>query len=133
RSIPLKYKLDGKIKSLNISQIQVANEEFQVNTNDGQLIIKIGSPTRTVIGKKEYQITYTAENAILNFGDHQEFYWNVTGNESSVPINRVVYDVTFPRYFATSGDGVAVFTGSGGSQARNATFTQKSTTFSGST
>lgn len=133
RAIPLKYQLGGKTKSLNIDNVLVSNDEFQTYKEDGRVYIKIGSPSRTVIGEKEYRISYVAQNAILNFGEHQEFYYNVTGNETAAPIEHVSYTVEFPRYFATAADGVAVYTGTKGSKLTNATIKQSSTQFSGET
>ncbi len=42
--------------------------------------IRIGDPDTYVSGVREYEIIYKIENAILFFDDHDELYWNVTGN-----------------------------------------------------
>ena len=39
--------------------------------------------TRTV------EITYSVKNAIRWFDDHDELYWNVTGNDWPVPIDQL--------------------------------------------
>lgn len=47
----------------------------------GNLInIRIGDPDLYVSGLQKYEIFYKVENAILFFDDHDELYWNVTGN-----------------------------------------------------
>ncbi len=46
--------------------------------------------TRTV------QINYRVRNAIRYFDDHDEFYWNVTGNDWTVPIDHASAFVSFP-------------------------------------
>jgi hypothetical protein len=46
--------------------------------------------TRTV------EIAYTVRNAVRYFEDHDEFYWNVTGNDWPVPIDHVSAMVGFP-------------------------------------
>ena len=46
--------------------------------------------TRTVV------IAYRVSNAVRYFDDHDELYWNVTGNEWSVPIRRASAIITLP-------------------------------------
>jgi uncharacterized membrane protein YgcG len=42
-------------------------------------------------------IDYSARNAIRAFDDHDEFYWNVTGNDWPVPIDHASAFVTLPE------------------------------------
>ena len=44
-------------------------------------------------GNQTYLITYQVENAILFFDDHDELYWNVTGNDWKAPIREASADV----------------------------------------
>ena len=46
--------------------------------------------TRTVV------IAYSVSNALRYFDDHDELYWNVTGNEWPVPIHRASAIITLP-------------------------------------
>jgi uncharacterized membrane protein len=48
--------------------------------------IRIGDAKRYVKGTQTYAITYEIENVILFFNDHDELYWNVTGNYWKAPI-----------------------------------------------
>jgi hypothetical protein len=44
-------------------------------------------PDATITGSHVYKISYTVENGIgSNYQDHDEIYWNATGNEWQVPI-----------------------------------------------
>ncbi len=52
--------------------------------------------TRTVI------IHYSTPNAVRWFDDHDEFYWNVTGNDWPVPIDHASAEVTLPPNTAGS-------------------------------
>jgi uncharacterized membrane protein YgcG len=70
--------------------------------------------TRTV------EITYIVRNGIRYFADHDEFYWNVTGNDWPVPIEHATARVTFPVSAAGSLRAQA-FTGVYGSTERAAT------------
>jgi uncharacterized membrane protein YgcG len=70
--------------------------------------------TRTV------EIDYFVRNATRFFPDHDEFYWNVTGNDWPVPIDHVTATVHFPSNAAGSLRAQA-FTGAYGSAERDAT------------
>lgn len=58
--------------------------------------VKIGDPDVMISGTHTYVITYVAEGAIRYFDDHDELYWNVTGFDWKVPINRVNAIVRMP-------------------------------------
>jgi len=42
-------------------------------------------------------IDYTVRNGVRSFEDHDEFYWNVTGNDWTVPIDHASAFVTLPE------------------------------------
>lgn len=69
-------------------------------------------------GEYTYTITYRTGRQIRYFGDHDELYWNVTGNGWLFPIEEASASVSLP------GDAVPTkttfFTGPVGSQAQNA-------------
>jgi uncharacterized membrane protein YgcG len=70
--------------------------------------------TRTV------EIVYQVRNGTRFFEDHDEFYWNVTGNDWPVPIDRAAAIVHFPSAAAGSLRAQA-FTGVYGSTQHDAT------------
>ena len=70
--------------------------------------------TRTV------EIVYRVRNGTRFFEDHDEFYWNVTGNDWPVPIDHAAATVHFPTAAAGSLRAQA-FTGVYGSTERDAT------------
>ena len=70
--------------------------------------------TRTV------EIDYMVRNSIRHFEDHDEFYWNVTGNDWPVPIDHAEAHVYFPESAAGRLRAQA-FTGAYGSAQRDAT------------
>ena len=58
------------------------------------LVLKIyagGTDTERTV-----RITYRAANAVRFFKDHDEFYWNVTGNDWKVPIDEASAFVSLP-------------------------------------
>lgn len=65
-----------------------APEPYREESHNG-LFVRIGSPESTVTGVQEYLIRYTAGGALSVYDDLPELYWNVTGNEWQVPIEKV--------------------------------------------
>ena len=63
-------------------------------------------------------IQYTVSDALRFFDDHDEFYWNVTGDEWDVPIGNASANISLP--VEAKNVRANVFTGVYGSRARNA-------------
>jgi len=68
---------------------------------------------------KTVEIDYSLRNAVRYFPDHDEFYWNVTGNDWPVPIDHATANVQLPAAAAGSLRAQA-FTGAYGSSEREA-------------
>jgi uncharacterized membrane protein len=68
--------------------------------------------------RKTVLISYSAPNATRFFDDHDEFYWNVTGNDWPVPIDHASAFVKFPE--SVSGLRAQAFTGVYGSHDQEA-------------
>jgi uncharacterized membrane protein len=86
REIPFKY-IDDRGNTVKtpltvMSVTDVSGKDWKYKeTKKGNVInIRIGDPRKFVEGIQTYVITYMVENAILFFDDHDELYWNVTGN-----------------------------------------------------
>ena len=125
RRIPIEYPgPDGTGYRLYLHVISVTNEEgqnlkYDSSVSNGFRNLKIYIPdamdaTRTVL------ITYNVRNGMRFFQDHDEFYWNVTGNDWPVPIDSASATVVFPENAAGSLRAQA-FTGVYGSAERDAT------------
>jgi uncharacterized membrane protein len=68
--------------------------------------------------RKTLAIEYTVSDALRFFEDHDELYWNVTGDEWDVPLQAVSARVVLPE--RTTGIRVNVFTGAYRSRAQEA-------------
>ena len=101
REMPTLYSYDED----NDRRISVSN----VGVDDGQdprsltligsgsrLQIKIGDPNVLISGEQRYRISYLLTGALNAFPDHDEFFWNVTGEDWPVPIESVSADVLVP-------------------------------------
>jgi uncharacterized membrane protein YgcG len=102
RDIPVKYDIDLGVKyTAKIDDIEVVDEKgnnvtFDLMKEGHNQRIKIGSASHFVTGKHKYKISYTVHDAITYFDDHQEFYWNVTGNDWPIDMNTVTATVVAP-------------------------------------
>jgi uncharacterized membrane protein len=95
REIPFKYRDDfGKVittptKVLSVTDGSGKAWKYKVERTGPIIHVRIGDVKRYVEGRWTYIITYKVENVILFFKDHDELYWNVTGNYWKAPINEV--------------------------------------------
>jgi uncharacterized membrane protein YgcG len=60
---------------------------------------------------KTVRVLYRVRQALLAFADHDELYWNVTGDEWSVPIEQAEVRLTLPPGLATDAVRTLAFTG----------------------
>lgn len=102
RDLPMVYTDENDKKTYTkISVISVLqdgeNTEYKLISNDTNLRIRIGDPNRTITGRHTYQITYTATGVLRSFTNHDELYWNVTGNDWEADIENASATVTIPK------------------------------------
>lgn len=106
RKIPLKNtisRLDGTT-SKNRGQIYdvEVNNEFTTSKENGNFIIKIGSPNYTVTGDKSYTIKYTYNIGKDPLKEKDEVYYNIIGNEWDTIIKKVTFTINMPKDFDES-------------------------------
>src|SRR5207248_7932310 len=70
--------------------------QYATSRNGTNEEIKIGDPNQTLTGKQSYRLTYNVRGAFNGFTDHDELYWNVTGNQWGVPIAAAAATVLVP-------------------------------------
>jgi uncharacterized membrane protein YgcG len=93
--------------------------KYESSTANGFRDLKIFIPD-AVDATRTVEIDYTVGNGTRFFEDHDEFYWNVTGNDWPVPIDHASALVSFPSAAAGSLRAQA-FTGAYGAAERDAT------------
>jgi len=93
--------------------------KYDSSTSHGQRDLKIYIPG-AVNASRMVEIDYVVRDGTRFFEDHDEFYWNVTGNDWPVPIDHAGARVSFPGAAAGSLRAQA-FTGVYGSAERDAT------------
>jgi uncharacterized membrane protein YgcG len=100
RYTPVRYDYDDEHDRLiAITDVSVTDgagnpQQYQITDDDPNLVLKIGDPDVTVTGEHAYRISYTLHDALNPFPDHDELYWNVTGNDWEAPIDSASATVT---------------------------------------
>ena len=70
-------------------------EPFDTSYNADQVEVKIGDPDRTIKFEHQYEITYEVKNGIAsNYDDHDEIFWDITGDQWEIPIESAVATIT---------------------------------------
>ncbi|MEO5618457.1 MAG: DUF2207 domain-containing protein [Candidatus Eisenbacteria bacterium] len=125
RAIPVRYTDPrGFAYSLGLHSIRVTDEaghryDTQVSDEGAYKKIRIGDEDRTVEGRVVYVIRYRVRDAIGHFPDHDEIYWNATGNEWNTTIGTATTVVRLPVRLAQDQLESAVYTGRFGSRERD--------------
>lgn len=123
REIPrTKTNTEGKQFRLDFTKISVTNEQgtqytVQQTTDDTVLKLRIGDPDVYITGSHTYVISYVVSGALTYFSDHDELYWNATGNGWNVPVKQAISTVTLPQVVDPPALRLQCFTGPSGSTA----------------
>lgn len=103
REIPLIYTPAGREDDtrIEISSISVSDGKGTLRQTDyeggGNMVkLRIGDADTLVSGAQLYVIRYTVWGAFNQYIDHDEFYWNMTGDKWKVPIDRVRGEIVLP-------------------------------------
>ena len=101
REIPYKYRTDADRRTIELSNIRVTNGQghrltTSISNSGDNKVIRIGDADIFVSGVQTYIINYKIEGAINYFDDHDELYWNVTGDDWQVGISNTVAEVILP-------------------------------------
>ncbi|MGB0722077.1 MAG: DUF2207 domain-containing protein, partial [Gammaproteobacteria bacterium] len=79
---------------------------------DNGLRVYIGARDAAIAkGRHTYRIRYRTHRQLGYFDDHDELYWNVTGNDWRFPIDRVLARVQLPRGVAADSIRTVAYTG----------------------
>ena len=128
REIPFKYvdDLGNKIRTpldvLSVTDSTGKEWRYTVQKKGDVVYIRIGEPDTYVEGKQTYVVTYTVANALLFLSDHDEFYWNVTGNYWKAEIREASATVALTAKKISSNLWAACYTGNSGSRSSDCRF-----------
>ena len=119
RNIPLEKM---RIKVLKVADELNHSYQFTTKQEDGYLKIKIGDPNKVIKGEHNYNIFYSVVGAIGYFKEHDELYWNITGNEWEVPIEKSGAKIYLPEKISEEDLKLDCFTGPLYSREKDCTF-----------
>ena len=125
RSIPFITKnTQGKEYKLDITINSVRNEHgsdypYTTSTEGDFLRLQIGDAHKTITGVHVYTLDYTVSGALTYFSEHDELYWNSTGSEWSVDIEKATTEIHLPDTIPPESITSTCYTGTVGSSARD--------------
>lgn len=102
RTIPYtKTNKEDAVYEMTINNFSVLDNigvpyRFTEMRESGNVKLKIGDADKTITGQKVYSISYTVNGAFVPYSDHDELYWNITGNNWEVPIAKVQAGIVLP-------------------------------------
>ncbi|AJE48720.1 DUF2207 domain-containing protein [Celeribacter indicus] len=93
--------------------------ETRVLRRDGMIRIYLGDEDRLVPrGERRFRLHYRVARQIRFLGDHDELYWNITGNAWDFHVDMAAAHIRLPK--GAQATDVAAYTGPYGSDAREA-------------
>ncbi len=113
---PLQLRIDG------ISSDTSAPTPKTTYDSNGNIVIKIGDPDRTVTGFQQYTINYTVNNVIGFYDGYDELYWDVNGDQWKQPFTEVIVRLRLPEGLRQYGIPLC-YTGSYGSTSKDCSIT----------
>jgi uncharacterized membrane protein len=102
RFIPVKYKARGGNYNLRVSDVKITDESgvpqnFTTSYEGENIKFQVGDADKYVSGTKNYIISYVIRRAVNYFPDHDELYWNFTGDKWLFPIESASVKVVLPE------------------------------------
>ena len=97
-----RVNLDGDRKLMPINILSVTDDtgatyNYSLSKISDYIELKIGDEDKLVSGIKTYIIKYQVSGAITYFTDHDELYWNLTGNYWKYPIESFKASIKLPE------------------------------------
>lgn len=103
RAIPQDYQ--GHPLELRIQKISGQSGQalpYSTYEENGNLVLKIGDADAYVHGLQTYVIDYTMRGVALNLADHEEFYWDINGDQWEQTFENVQARIHVPADFAAN-------------------------------
>jgi len=114
RDLELKGTFKNHLQVLSITDVKVDGYKYKVEKKGSQLRVRIGDKDIYIDGKHTYVIQYTAFNGILNFANHEEFYWTLVPANWKEVIREARFEINLPKEVEFGPDDVKIFIGEEG-------------------
>jgi len=134
RDIPYGKTNEQKEKfTMELSQFSVTDEKgipykFSLSDTNDMKHLKIGDANTLVSGGHIYVISYKVQGALTAFSDHDELYWNIVGDQWTVPVAKASASVVFSFQESPDNIRLSCFTGATGSTDQGCTTSWKKDT-----
>jgi len=106
RSIPLSNRVERLDGTVSLNRAKVENVEvdstFELSSESGDRILKIGDADFTLTGPKDYTIRYTYGLGRDPLKDRDEFYFNIIGQNWDTAIGNITFSIVMPKEFDQS-------------------------------
>ncbi len=100
RTLPISYRNGDRTYALPIhflsATVDGAEVDAKVTKADGELTIRLGDPDVVITGAHTYVIRYATDDAVTDWSDHQELYWNVHGTGWGVTAEKASFTLQGP-------------------------------------
>lgn len=103
RALPQTYQ--GHSVGLQVDRITDASGhqlKYTTSTSNDNTVLKIGDPDKYTHGIQEYDISYHLQNVTAKYSDHDEFFWDINGDQWQQPALSVTARVHVPAELASS-------------------------------
>lgn len=123
REIPFKYSdergntIRTPLHVQSVTDQTGTGRKYRVARKGNIVNLRIGDSKHYVSGFQTYVITYEVQNAVLFLDDHDELYWNITGNYWWSQIQEASAQVTLAAKEQSKNLWAACYTGAFGSGA----------------
>jgi len=124
RSIPVSYRVPAVGTNLLIGfhldrvTMNGSSVPYTARRKGREEVIRIGDPDRLITGTHVYEISYTASRILIFHPDYIQLYWNVSGNDWEIPIDKVAASIGLPDTVDPSLVSSTSYTGYYGSATR---------------
>ena len=92
-------ELDSQEMVYKIQNLTVEGEQFKKEATNGDLMVRIGSADKTVLGAHKYTIEYDILMYEDGIGDFDQFYWNVIPTYWETDIRFAAFVVHMPKAY----------------------------------
>jgi uncharacterized membrane protein YgcG len=103
RAIPVDYR--GKSLQLAVKSVQRDGnkEAYSTYSQANNKVLKIGTADKTITGQHTYVVSYHMKNVVAFFDDHDEWYWDINGDQWDQPFQKVSGEVIMPKGWSDEG------------------------------
>lgn len=136
RSIPNYFSvmLDGTERTYKtpIKNTWVDGDPYEMESEDGNRIFKIGDADQTIIGEKDYTLGYDIDYGDDRVDAYDYVYHNLIGSEEDCYIDSVNFTITFDKDVDLNKDNCVFYAGGYGSTEGNVQYQINGNTITGS-